>query len=373
MPDKPEKHLSRRNFVQGVSVGIAASLGAPVLSALNLPEVAGAPLPAFPQGSPQNASIDPEHIFIPRKVENPVTVVTEPVMGSNIPMQMTYVEMVDGVYAPIGIRKPAGDGPFPFVLFCHMNGGMGTQWIREWTQYGSGTLEQFLAAGYAVAWARYRAEVNNSYGTKLVESTRQGRQLFNRGPLEYDDTISIIKYVKTLPYVDPDRVGYAGVSHGGESLLKICTEYDGLRCGIANEPACGEYLGVRPNPPRPAGTPAPPPLPETYAELPEAKLRELVAATRARLDLSVTNSRIDPIKTPLLIQGRDRDHNQPTFRLAYEILKEAGKNVEWKSYDHEEHGFLFIRRNERGVYAPDPIQTQIVRDSIAFMNKHLKA
>ena len=372
---KSDRRLSRRDLLQGASAGVAASFAAPLLSALKVPEAAAAPLPAFPQaqGPTGNASIDPDHIFIPHRVENPVTVVTEPVIGSDIPMQLTYVEMVDGVYAPIAIRKPAGNGPFPFVVFCHMNGGMGTQWIREWTQYGSGTLEQFLNAGYAVAWTRYRAEVNDSYGPKLTERTRQGRQLFNRGPLEYDDTISIIKYVKTLRYVDPDRIGYAGVSHGGESLLKICSEYEGLRCGIANEPAAGDYLAVRPNPPRPAGTPAPPPTPETYPELPEARLREMVTALRARLDTPVTMQRINAVKTPLMIQGRDRDHNQHTFRLVYELLRDAGKQVEWKSYDHEEHGFLFIRRNERGVYAPDPLQTQIVRDSLAFMDRYLKA
>lgn len=366
---KIDQRLSRRDLLQGVSAGVAASVAVPLLSALKLPEAAAAPLPAFPQGA-ANASIDPDHIYIPYRVENPVTVVTEPVIGSRIPMELTYVEMVDGVYAPIGIRRPPGRGPFPFVVFCHMNGGFGTQWIREWTQYGSGTLEQFLDAGYAVAWTRYRAEVNNSYGDKLVERTRQGRQLFNRGPLEYDDTISIIKYVKTLPYVDPERVGYVGVSHGGESLLKICSEYHGLRCGIANEPAAGDYLAAGPAPPRPAGSP---PTPETYPELPEARLRELVTAYRARLDMPVTRERINAVTTPLLIQGRDRDHNQPTFRLAYELLREAGKEVEWNSYNHDEHGFLFIRRNDRGVYAPDPLQTEIVNDSLAYMDRYLKA
>jgi dipeptidyl aminopeptidase/acylaminoacyl peptidase len=365
-----DQRLSRRDLLQGASAGIAAGLAAPLWSAWGSgPGVAAAELPPFPQQSPNNASIDPDHIFIPRKVENPVTVVTEPVMGSSIPMHLHYVEMVDGVYAPIGIRKPAGNGPFPFVVFCHMNGGMGTQWIREWTQYGSWTLEQFLSAGYAVAWTRYRAEVDNSYGAKLQEGTRQGRQLFNRGPLEYDDTISIIKYVKTLPYVDPNRVGYIGVSHGGESLLKICSEYDGLRCGIASEPAAGDYIAARPAPPRPAGTPEPP---ETYPELTQPALRGMIADLRARLDMPVAMDRIRAVKTPLLIQGRDRDHNQPTFRLVYDLLREAGKEAEWKSYDHEEHAFLFVRRNQRGVYAPDPIQTQIVRDSMSFMDRYLK-
>jgi hypothetical protein len=47
----------------------------------------------------------------------------------------------------------------------------------------AGTLEQFLMAGYAVAWMRYRVEVgkNPLYDTRLVEGTREG-QIFDRPP-----------------------------------------------------------------------------------------------------------------------------------------------------------------------------------------------
>jgi len=41
------------------------------------------------------ADIDPQHV-----------VVTEPVRGSDIPVQLMYVEMIDGVYAPVGLRTP---------------------------------------------------------------------------------------------------------------------------------------------------------------------------------------------------------------------------------------------------------------------------
>src|SRR6202158_3804568 len=200
------------------------------------------------QQSSGNASIDPEHIFFTEPVKSPVTAITEPVRGSEIPLHLIYVETVDGMYAPIGLRKPPGNGPFPVVLFAHMNGGLGTQWIREWTQNGSWTLEQFLKAGYAVAWTRYRAEVEEGYGIRLVEGKQEGRQIFNRGPFEYEDAISIVKFVKTLPYIDPDRVGFLGLSHGGEMLMKIASEYDGLRAGIAFEPASIDYLARRPQP-----------------------------------------------------------------------------------------------------------------------------
>ncbi|HWF40064.1 MAG TPA: prolyl oligopeptidase family serine peptidase [Candidatus Acidoferrales bacterium] len=373
---KNTSEFSRRDVLTRASAGLAASVAGFLLANSEVtaaePTLPEPPVPAAPAGddSANNASIDPEHIFIPRPVKNPITVVTEPVMGSKIPLQLTYVETVDGMYAPVGVRKPAGDGPFPFVVFAHMNGGMGTQWIREWTQYGSWTLEQFLKADYAVAWMRYRAEVNTDpvYGAPLKEGKREGRQAFSRAPLEYDDAIAIIKWVKTLPYVDPDRVGYVGLSHGGEMLMKITSEYNGLRAGIASEPASIDFLARRPIPRDPNA----PPVTETFKENTPEMQKEAVEKLRGQIDMAVAMQRINTIQTPIRVQGRDRDHNQAVFRLNYELLKEAGKDVVWQSYDHDEHGFIFVRRDPQGAYVPDPIQAQVVKDSLAYMDKYCK-
>jgi dipeptidyl aminopeptidase/acylaminoacyl peptidase len=239
-------------------------------------------------------------------------------------------------------------------------------WLREWLQYGNWTPEQLVKAGYAVAWMRYRAEVNNSYGTALKETSRQGRQLFNRGALEYDDAIAIVKYVKTLPYINPDRVGYLGLSHGGEMAFKIGSEYEGLRCMIAVEPAAGEYLGVGPRKP---GSPRPP---ETRMNVTQQMMDEELAETRSRTNMTIANERIGRIKTPMLVIGRINDDNEPQFRLAYEVGKELGKPFEWKQYEHAEHGFVFVRRNAKGVYEPDAAQRQIVADTISYFNGCLK-
>jgi dipeptidyl aminopeptidase/acylaminoacyl peptidase len=315
---------------------------------------------------PKNYSIDPWHLNVPKPVANPVTGVTEKIPGSDLSAEIIYVEMNDGTYSPIAMMKPAGSGRFPLVVLAHMNGGGGTEWLREWLQYGNWTPEQLVKAGYAVAWMRYRGEVNNSYGPALKETSRQGRQLFNRGPLEYDDAIAIVKFAKTLPYVNPDRIGYLGLSHGGEMAFKIGSEYDGLRCMISVEPAAGEYLGVGR---RPAGSPQ---IPETRMNVTQQMMDQELADTRARTNMTVAMERINRIKTPILVMGRINDNNEPQFRLAYELAKEAGKQVEWKQYEHPEHGFIFVTRNAKGVYEPDPAQRQIVSDTIAYFNGCLK-
>ncbi|MCZ6500510.1 MAG: prolyl oligopeptidase family serine peptidase [Gammaproteobacteria bacterium] len=316
-----------------------------------------------------NHSVDPTWMWTSEPVSEKAITVIEAVPGSDIPVHLMFVELKDGVYAPIGLRKPEGTGPFPTIVFAHMNGGLGLRWIREWTQNGSWTLEQFLAAGYAVVWMRYRAEVESSYGSPLIEGEWQGRQIFSRGPFEYEDAISIIEYIKTLPFVDSARLGYLGVSHGGEMLMKIATEYNGLRAGIANEPASIEYLARRSREPSDIQTEPGAETHEHYS--PQLELKRTLEMRR-RLNLETATKRIDAINMPILVQGRHRDHNQAIFRLSYELLKEAGKDVEWKSYDHDEHAFIIVKRNADGAYDPDLMQLEAVRDSIAYFDRHMK-
>lgn len=318
----------------------------------------------------ENRSIDPAWLFVPEPVTAEEAMLVEPVMGSDLPVEIRFVELLDGVYAPIGIRKPAGDGPFPTVVFAHMNGGYGLRWIREWTQYGSGTLEAFLDAGYAVVWMRYRAEVDTPFTTELTVREFQGRDRWSRGPLEYEDAVEIVEYVRALPDVDADRVGWLGVSHGGEMLLKVASEYAGLRAGVAAEPAAMDYLASLPPDPN---APPEPPQPETMqANSPEMQAAA-AEALRGEIDMNLAMERIRAIEMPIFVAGRDRDHNQATFRLAYELMSEAGKTVEWRSYDHEHHGFIFVQRNAAGVYEPDPLQQAAVADAIAFFDRHMKS
>lgn len=317
-----------------------------------------------------NRSIDPAWLFVPEPVTGEEAMLVEPVMGSDLPVEIRFVELLDGVYAPIGVRKPAGEGPFPTVVFAHMNGGYGLRWIREWTQYGSGTLEAFLDAGYAVVWMRYRAEVDTPFTTKLTVREFQGRDRWSRGPLEYEDAIEIVEYVRALPDVDADRVGWLGVSHGGEMLLKVASEYGGLRAGVAAEPAAMDYLASLPPDPN---APPEPPQPETMqANTPEMQAAA-VEALRGEIDMALAMERIRAVEMPIFVAGRDRDHNQATFRLAYELMSEAGKTVEWRSYDHEHHGFIFVQRNAAGIYEPDPLQQAAVADAIAFFDRHMKS
>ena len=301
-------------------------------------------------------ALDPEH-----------PVIVEAVRDSKMPVQLTYVELFDGVYAPVGLRLPEGKGPFPLILFAAGNGGGGMRWIRDATQNMSWTQEQCLRAGYAVAWLRYRTEVDYAYDKigRLVADRRQTGQLLNRGPLEYEDVIAITKYVKALPFIAPTRIGYMGMSHGGEMALKIASEYDGFAAMIANEPAAHEFLRLKPDSTACIN-------PETGLLDVERMVMRDADTVRARITEEIARARIAPLTTPILVQGRDSDELQGLFRVCYDVLRELGKPVQWASYEHASHGFIYVKRHASGVYNPDPVQIRAVQDSISFFDKYLK-
>ena len=302
------------------------------------------------------ATIDPEYV-----------VVTEPVAGSTFPVHLIYVEMVDGAYIPIGLRKPAGPGPFPIVLTATGNGGGGMTMLRDHVRTKSWTHEQFLAAGYATVWMRYRAEVDYAYDKigKLIESGRQGRQLLNRGPLEYEDAIAVANYVKTLPFVDADNLFYLGVSHGGEMAFKITSEYHGFRAMVASEPANHEFLRLRPDETAHVD-------PKTGLLNVEKMLMREASKVRPRITEAIACERISTVTTPIFVQGRDADELQGIFRVSYDLLHEAGKEAQWISYDHDLHGFVYPVRNADGSYTPDAVQQKAVADTLAYYERYRK-
>jgi dienelactone hydrolase len=292
--------------------------------------------------------------------------VTETVNGSTIPVTLMYVETADGLSAPIGLRTPPGAGPFPLILFASGNGGGGMAGVRDDTQNRSWTQERFLEAGYAVAWLRYRAEVDYAYDKigKLVIDKRSGGILLNRGPLEYEDAIAIAEYLKTLPAIDAERVGYLGMSHAGEMALKIASEYHGFRAMVAAEPAAHEFLRLRPGN---AGTVN---AATGFLDA-ENMLMHGAADVRGRITEDIAKARFATISTPIFVQGRNGDNLQGIFRVCYDLLIELGKDAEWKTYEHDGHGFIYPRRNAAGVYAPDETQITGVNDALHFLNKHI--
>lgn len=300
-------------------------------------------------------TVDPEHLSIAENVDD-----------SGTPVHLMYIETWDGLYTPIGLRLPPRHGPHPVVLLAAGNGGGGMAWVRQAVADRGYIMERLLEAGYACAWVRYRTEVELGYdhGGRLVRDMRQGRELFNRSPLEYEDEIAVVEYLKTLPFVDADRIGLIGMSHGGEMVLKITSEYDGVAVAVASEPASHEFLALTPD--------------ETAFVEPATGMRNIEEMqmadpdkVRTRIDHAKATDRIATVNTPILVMGRDGDHLQGIFRITYELLADAGKDVEWVTWDHPLHGYVFPERGADGAYAVDEVQDAAIAGVVAYLDRYL--
>jgi predicted acyl esterase len=300
-------------------------------------------------------NIDPENVHL-----------TEVVNGETV--HLMYIEVWDGLYTPIGVRLPEGDGPFPIVLLASGNGGEGMRWVRDAVRNRAYIQDRLAEAGMASAWLRYRTEVELGYnnGGALVRDMRQGREMFNRSPLEYEDEIAVIEHLKTLPWVDGDRIGLIGMSHGGEMTLKIASEYHGVAAAVASEPAAHEFLSLTPDDTAFVNT-------ETQLRNIEEMRMAEVEKVRGRIDMEIATARIAPIDTPFLVMGRDEDHLQGIFRTTYDLLAEAGKDAEWVSYDHDFHGYVFPVRGADGEYILNDIQIGAIDHVVQWLKGRLGA
>jgi dienelactone hydrolase len=223
--------------------------------------------------------------------------------------------------------------------------------------------DRMIARGYVVATVNYRNEIPYAYEQSkppqnLPDSISGERRMLKSGPtLDHEDLIAIIRYLQMLPYVDKNGVGAMGVSHSGEMIMKASSEYP-FGAGVCIEPANHEFLTVDTGPKAPRmGT--------------EIQYNDIEVA-RKNANKAEGMERIRRINTPILIFGRETDHQQGIFKLTYEWMKEAGKEAQWASFDHPTHGYVFILNQPDGSYKPDEIQQKTFDIFMDYFDKHLK-
>jgi hypothetical protein len=147
-------------------------------------------------------------------------------------------------------------------------------------------------------------------------------------------------------------------------VLKITSEYQGIAAAVASEPASHEFLALSPD--------------NTAFVDPETGLRNIeemqmveTEKVRSRIDMTKAEARIAGIDTPILVMGRESDHLQGIFRTSYELLEEAGKPVEWVSWDHDLHGYVYPQRGSDGSYQVNEVQESAIAGVLDFLDRHL--
>ena len=142
----------------------------------------------------------------------------------------------DGFPLPAQISRPANFDPAKkYAVIIYVYGGPGSESVRnkwnanEWSQ--SVFFDQMLLnEGFLVVSIDNRSSA--TIGKKYEKSIRG--QMY--GDVELHDLESAVEWLKSQPFVDPDRVGIWGWSGGGTYTLLALTRTAEFRAGIAVAP-----------------------------------------------------------------------------------------------------------------------------------------
>ncbi|MEO5510741.1 MAG: alpha/beta fold hydrolase [Longimicrobiales bacterium] len=133
-----------------------------------------------------------------------------------------YADVATGVvdFRKITYRSGVGDLEIPAYLFQPLNkrgpkGHAALVWVHggvhgDWGITMWPFVREAVERGYVVICPEYRG--STGYGEKHYTE-------IDYGGYEIDDVMTAADYLKTLPHVDPERLGIMGWSHGGYITL----------------------------------------------------------------------------------------------------------------------------------------------------------
>lgn len=131
------------------------------------------------------------------------------------------------IFEPPGLDRARPWTKHPVIIGNVYSNTVRNRWDRRF-----GTLQQYLVQqGYIVAQVDVRG--STGYGRDFRE-----KFLLDWGGKDLDDLESAVEYLKTLPYVDGNRIGLWGTSYGGLLTVFSLFKKPGLyAAGVAAAPA----------------------------------------------------------------------------------------------------------------------------------------
>jgi dipeptidyl aminopeptidase/acylaminoacyl peptidase len=252
----------------------------------------------------------------------------------HVELEDVTFESFDGLEIPAWLMRPRNaspEAPVPAIVYPH--GGPTDCYADEW----DGHAQYFVDKGYA--WLAVNFRGSTGYGRDFERK--------NHGVWGVDDTkdcLAAADYLRSLDWVDGERLGIFGASYG--SYMSLCAVTDDpehrFKCGVPKYGDCdittswaqGDRTGVQ-DLERMMGTPA---------------------HARAAYIAGSPYHRLGNVRVPLLISHGERDERVSPKQSAQlvERLRELGKTFEYVTYPTEAHGFLragpqldFYRRLER--------------------------
>lgn len=125
--------------------------------------------------------------------------------------KISYKSTADGMEIPAYLFAPLNKvGAKGHAAMIWVHGGVHGDWGANMFPF----VKEAVERGYVIITPDYRG--STGYG-------EAHHMAIDYGGKEVDDALSALEYLKTLPYVDMDRVGMMGWSHGGYITILAAT------------------------------------------------------------------------------------------------------------------------------------------------------
>jgi dipeptidyl aminopeptidase/acylaminoacyl peptidase len=117
--------------------------------------------------------------------------------------KISYKSSADGMVIPAYLFAPMQKrGTKGHAAMIWVHGGVHGNWDQSMLPF----VKEAVERGYVIITPDYRGSTGHGDAHHMA---------IDYGGKELDDVATAIDYLKTLPYVDPDRLGIMGWSHGG--------------------------------------------------------------------------------------------------------------------------------------------------------------
>lgn len=273
------------------------------------------------------------------------------VRGAEVTEEKLSLKAGDGLTLSAMLARPVGGGPFPAVMINHGSDGMREEW-RIWTR-------KLAEKGYVGLAMTYRG-FPGSDGTETY------------GKKEVEDILLALAYLKSLPFVDKERLGMFGFSKGGFNALLASTRTRNLKAVVvwgawADMVAGYRYALTQWNSPsrymRESSA--------RHVKIIGGKPEEVPEEWRIRSAINY----VDNVTAAVLILHGGKDSFVPVELVApfAEALQRKGKDVEMKVYPDQEHGLYLFAPPPRGPVASKQTSQDVWDRMNSFFDKVFKA
>ncbi len=246
----------------------------------------------------------------------------------------SYASIADGLDIPVYVFEPLelrGDRGHPALVWIH--GGVHGDLDPLYFPF----IKEAVDRGYVVLAPEYRG--STGYG-------RAHQEAIDYGGYEVEDCLTAVSYLaQRMPYVDPDRLGIIGWSHGGFiAMHAVFRDQTAFKAAAAMVPVTNLIFRLSYKGPR-------------YAER-FVQQKRIGGQVHERRRLYVERSplyQIDRLRTPLLVHVADNDRDvdfEEAQQLIHALEYKKPHLAETRIYadppiDEYGDGHMFNRRVDR--------------------------